>query len=87
MATARAHPQLSTDAPKASILRATPSALRALRPGVSLSTLARRTLIAKPHLSRILSGKRKLTVANAWRIAAALGVSIERVLHAISPAR
>lgn len=45
--------------------------------GVSQNVLARELSISPAHLSRILSGKRRLGIDNAIRIAKILGVPME----------
>ena len=58
--------------------------LAALSPGVSLRQLAKRSGIALPHLSRVFSGKRGLTVPIAKRIAEATGATIDRVVNVLA---
>lgn len=58
----------------------TPKALRTLAPGVSLKQLSRRTGLALTHLSRVVNGKRGLTVSVAVRIALAIGTTTDRVI-------
>jgi plasmid maintenance system antidote protein VapI len=55
-----------------------------LEPGLSLRQLARRTGIALPHLSRVINGKRGLTLSVVTRIAKHTGVSIERVCDVLA---
>ena len=63
----------------------TPKALRELAPGVSLRQLAKRTGLRLEHLSRIVNGRRGLTLENAARIALALDCTIEQVHQALAP--
>lgn len=63
---------------------ATPKALRELRPGMSLKALHRRTKIPLSHLSRVVNGRRGLTVAIARRIAKATGTTIDRVVAVLA---
>lgn len=49
--------------------------------GVSQNALARELSISPAHLSRILSGKRRLGIDNAMRIARILGVPMESLFQ------
>jgi plasmid maintenance system antidote protein VapI len=62
----------------------TPKKLRQLAPGVSLGELARRTGIRHEHLSRVVNGKRGLTLVTAQRIAKALDLSTDDVANALA---
>lgn len=65
----------------------TPDALRRLRPGLSLRKLAKRSGIRLSHLSRVINGRRGLSLRVATLIALHTGTTIERVasvLHADS---
>lgn len=57
----------------------TPDALRRLRPGLSLRKLAKRSGIRLSHLSRVINGRRGLSLRVATLIALHTGTSIERV--------
>jgi transcriptional regulator with XRE-family HTH domain len=58
----------------------TPIALRTLKPGLSLRQLSKRTGLAMPHLSRVVNGRRGLTVRVARLIALATGRTLEEVV-------
>lgn len=64
---------------------ATPKTLRTLKPGMSLKALSRKSGIKLPHLSRVVNGRRGLTVAIARRIAKATGTTIDRVVRVLQP--
>lgn len=63
----------------------TPAKLRALAPGWTQGELSRKAGIATPHLSRILSGKRGLSLRCARAIARALEVDLAVVVDALGP--
>ncbi len=64
----------------------TPKKLQTLAPGLSLRQLSRLTGIAMPHLSRVVNGKRGLTVRIAARIAKHTGATLDRVVEVLAPA-
>jgi hypothetical protein len=63
----------------------TPAKLRALAPGWTQGELSRKAGIATPHLSRILSGKRGLSLRCARAIAQALDLDLAVVVEALAP--
>lgn len=60
----------------------TPRRLALLAPGVSVGELSRKTGILLEHVSRIVNGRRRLTLDTASKIAAALNLTIEDVVRA-----
>lgn len=63
----------------------TPQALRTLRPGLSLRKLAKRSGIRLSHLSRVINGRRGLSLKVATLIALHTGTTIERVASVLAP--
>jgi len=57
--------------------------LNQLEAGLSLCRLSKRTGLAVPHLSRVFSGKRGLTLKTAKKIGDAVGRTIDEVVTAL----
>lgn len=64
---------------------ATPAAIRKLKPGWSLTRIATASGVQAPHLSRITSGKRRLTLDTAVKIATGIHVSLAAVVAILGP--
>lgn len=62
----------------------TPVNMRALKPGMSLKALSKATGIALPHLSRIVNGRRGLTIRTAKLIAKHAKVTVEHVVKVLA---
>jgi transcriptional regulator with XRE-family HTH domain len=60
----------------------TPRRLTNLAPGMTLCELSARTGILVEHVSRIVNGRRRLTLDTASKIARALDIPIETVIRA-----
>lgn len=57
----------------------TPDILTRMCPGTSARKTARAVGVTLPHLSRVLSGKRKPSLELASRLASHLGVTLDRL--------
>lgn len=64
-----------------------PAILQRLAPGESISSLAKRAGLSPSHVSLILHGKRTGTVQALCRLSKALGITLEKLIAAVSGAR
>jgi transcriptional regulator with XRE-family HTH domain len=76
--------QVEQPQPAAPTAPTTPAKLQELAPGITLGELSRKSGIAAPHLSRILSGKRGLSLHAAVRIADALEKTLTEIVEALA---